>query len=96
MQDLIKALIKAKQSFSKVVKNTKAYNYKYAQLDQVIEAVEGALLENGLIIIQAPYDEDNKIGVSTTIYHESGEKITNVFVTDLFKKDCQAVGSQIT
>jgi len=96
MQELIKALIKAKQSFKTVVKNTKAFNYKYAQLDQVLEAIDEALSDNGLVVVQEPYGGEDLLGITTTLWHESGEKIESAFRTKLFKADCQAVGSQLT
>ncbi len=96
MQDLIKALIKAKDDFKDIVKDTKAFNYKYAALDQVISVTRAPLSNNGLVVIQSPISEGDKVGVRTTLYHEGGASISYDFVTDLFKKDCQAVGSQVT
>ena len=57
--DLVTALIKAKAEFT-AVKRTKKANvtanreYKYAELDGVIDAVEEALGKHGLVVLQFP------------------------------------------
>lgn len=46
-------LLKALQAMKNPTKNTQAYNYKYATLDQVLDIVKPALFEQGLYMRQA-------------------------------------------
>ncbi|MBO3463467.1 ERF family protein, partial [Aetokthonos hydrillicola] len=54
MQELIKALIKAKSEFSNIQKDrvNPHFKHKYATLDAVLDAVTPALGKHGLAVVQ--------------------------------------------
>lgn len=51
------------------------YNYSYAPLDEILKLVRPLLAKNELSIVQAPYDNEGKISISTTLLHSSGEYV---------------------
>jgi len=94
---LFKAMVKAQADFKKIDRSKSGYNYRYAPLDVVRNAVVPTLTKHGLTVIQFPIStDDDRIGVETTLAHESGESITRSFTTKLHKQDPQSVGSAIT
>lgn len=66
-------LMKALQAMANPVKDTKGHNYKYAQLDQVMEIVKPALYANGLAIKQGigPDYSDGKPLLITEVFDET-------------------------
>jgi hypothetical protein len=91
---LIAALIKAKRGFQPVRKtaDNPYFKSKYAPLENIIGATDEALLENGLCVVQTVIDND----LVTTIYHESGQSISDKLPLRPVKNDPQALGSAIT
>ncbi|MBW4591155.1 ERF family protein [Aetokthonos hydrillicola Thurmond2011] len=81
MQELIKALIKAKSEFSNIQKDrvNPHFKHKYATLDAVLDAVTPALGKHGLAVVQTTALESNKTVLQTHLYHESGECITSIY-----------------
>jgi ERF superfamily len=55
MKELYSSLLKARQSFGKIIKSKINPHYKnrYADLDSILEAVEPSLHSNGLFIVQS-------------------------------------------
>ena len=94
--ELYKALASAQAEFDTVDRTTKGYNYKYAPLDVVRAAVLPTLHKHGLVVVQFPINDDERIGVETILAHNSGQSISRKFVTPLSKKDPQSVGSALT
>lgn len=93
MQELIKALIKAKGAFTPIAKDkvNPHYKSKYSSLDAVLAAVEPALAKNGLVIThQATGGE-----FITTLHHESGESISSALPLPTFA-DPQKMGSYLS
>lgn len=82
LRELIPALIRAKNSFDPVLKDTKNpfYNSKYADLAGIIKATETQLSDNGLVIIQSPEGSANCSGVTTMLLHISGEFIVGTLL----------------
>jgi hypothetical protein len=85
MSELIKALVAAHKELppltrSKTV-NTGRYEYSYCPLDEQISLTKGTLAKHGLCIVQALTSiqdgivPSNKLGLSTTLCHVSGETI---------------------
>lgn len=72
------------------------FKSKYADLGSVILALKEAFAENGLSYMQAPIMQDNAVGVTTRVMHESGEWIEETLMLPLAKMDAQAAGSAIT
>ena len=75
--ELIKALAKAKTEFKPVAKTGKNSAFagsKYARLEDIIEATQEALSNNGLVLVQTFDIGNNDIVImTTTLYHESGQ-----------------------
>jgi hypothetical protein len=98
MKNLIPALIKAKQSFSRIEKDAKNpfLKNKYATLDSILSAVEPALLENGLFITQLVESDDRGSYLRTVLYHESGEYLESSRYDLPEVNDSQKFGAAIT
>lgn len=90
------AMLKAQGEFDKVTRTDEAFNYKYAPLDRVIEATRSGLQKNGLVIMQFPINEDDRVGIKTILAHESGETLESQYTTSSYKKDPQGIGALIT
>jgi ERF superfamily len=81
INELVAALCKARPHFKPIVKDleNRAFNYKYAPLEEVLEAIAGPLAEQGLVLSYEPdYSADGETGVITYLYHTSGQWISNL------------------
>lgn len=76
LDELLKALASAREEFVQINKRTKGYNYKYADLAEVMEAVGEPLNKNGLTIFHQPDWEANPPMNVTTLMHTSGQFMT--------------------
>lgn len=76
--------------------NNPFHKSKYADLPSVLKAVKSSLNKNGISVFQFPISEENKIGVSTMLLHESGEYLRGSFLMPLEKQTPQSAGSAIT
>lgn len=76
-KELFTALAKAQAEMPTAVKNTSGYNYKYADLAEIIKISRPSLTKNGLSVIQiiVPGNEDNPSMLNTMLCHSSGEYI---------------------
>lgn len=77
MKDWAEAFTAAQADFQPIAKRHEAtigqsYSYKYADLNDVLEAVRPVLNKHGLSIAQSTVSEEGQIGVVTRIYHTSG------------------------
>ncbi|MEH2294014.1 ERF family protein [Nostoc sp.] len=97
MQELIKALIKAKAEFNSIQKDgtNPHFKKKYATLDAVLAAVTPALGKHGLVIIQTTEICEGKTVLQTHLYHESGESITSNYPLPEIS-DSQKFGAALT
>ncbi len=97
MQELIKALIKAKAEFSPIHKDrvNPHFKHKYATLDAVLDAVTPALGKHGLAVVQTTALSDGKTVLQTHLYHESGECLTSVYPLPEIS-DSQKFGAALT
>ncbi|MCC5654740.1 ERF family protein [Nostoc sp. XA013] len=97
MQELIKALIKAKAEFNPIQKDgtNPHYKRKYATLDAVLDAVTPALGKYGLVIIQTTEIFEGKTVLRTHVFHESGESITSTYPLPEIS-DSQKFGAALT
>lgn len=75
-----------------------AFRSKYADLASVWDAIRDPLTRNGLCVVQFPCPaQDGSVGLVTTLLHESGESISQVFYMPVKdKSNAQAVGSALT
>ena len=95
---VVSALIKAKRNFVPAVKNKKNdfFKSKYVPLDAVIDVTEGALLAEGLVIVQTSVFDGNHNLLRTSLIHESGEWIQGEYMMKPLKDDPQGHGSAMT
>ena len=99
--ELSKALVKAQAELANPKRMAKNdfLNYKYAKLEEVINVSKIPLANNGLVIIQAPSQEDNWVHVTTRLQHESGEYMESTLSMPLppqSKNMAQEIGKCIT
>lgn len=97
LDKLAKAMSKAQAELTGVVKDSKAYNYLYADLHACIEACREALANNELCILQTNVPSENAVIVETTLLHSSGQFVTGQLSMPFGqKKDPQTIGAIIT
>jgi hypothetical protein len=70
---IIPALIAAQAEFPTIGKDASGYNYKYATLASVVEAVRPTLKEHGLAFAQLVVGSSDLV---TILMHESGQTLT--------------------
>lgn len=93
------AFIKAKKAFGAVLKgkNNPAFKSKYADLGACLEAVDEALLDNGIALIQETFLDETGVTVETVFIHESGESMRGGKLhMPASKQDPQGYGSALT
>jgi hypothetical protein len=99
MQKIATAFVKAKKAFSPALKDktNPAFRSKYADLGACLEAVNDALLENGIAVYQETHDDATGVTVETVFLHESGETMrSGKFHVPAAKQDPQGYGSALT
>ncbi len=106
MKELIPALIKARRQFKPIKKDktNPFFKSKYADLDSVLESVNEALNDNGLLVSQSvsliTLTENGEISplpiLTTTLWHESGESLESAEYPLPRTDDPQKLGSAIT
>ncbi|MCE3234032.1 MAG: hypothetical protein K0Q50_212 [Vampirovibrio sp.] len=88
------------QSEVELKKNKKGYNYKYADLLAVYEAIEVNLTDSGLVVVQTLDDtgvQPDQVLIITRIYHiESGQYVESRLMMLSGNRDPQGLGSAIT
>ena len=86
MKAIASALVKAQREFGPALKSSTNPHFRsrYADLSACIEAVIGALNNNGIYLMQLTDEHDGGVKVSTVFIHESGEQLTggSLFPTD--------------
>jgi len=93
------AFIKAKQAFGPALKDktNPAFRSKYADLGACLEAVDDALLANGIAMYQETFEDTTGVTVETVFLHESGEMIrSGKLHVPASKQDPQGYGSALT
>lgn len=98
LTNLAPALLKARAAFDPVLKDATNPHFrnKYASLSAVLGAVDGALSENGISVLQFPADGAHGPGLTTMLLHESGEHIQGTTSIPLSKTDPQGWAAGIT
>ena len=99
MQKIAPAFIKAKRAFMPAMKDktNPAFRSKYADLGACLEAVDDALLEQGIALYQETFMDDTGVTVETVFLHESGEMIRGGKLhVPASKMDPQGFGSALT
>lgn len=75
-----------------------SYSYKYADLSDIWDAIRGPLRMNGLAVTQqlcGPVGSP-EVGITTTIWHESGQCDSSTIYVSSAGKNPQEVGSLLT
>ncbi len=99
MQKIAVAFIKAKMAFSPALKDrtNPHFKSKYADLGACLDAVDDALLANGIAVYQETFLDDSGVTVETVLLHESGESIRcGKLHVPAAKQDPQGYGSALT
>ena len=99
MKQIAAAFVKAKRDFGPALKDktNPAFRSKYADLGACIDAVEDALLANGIAFIQETFEDATGVTVQTVFLHESGEVIhCGKLHVPASKQDPQCYGSALT
>lgn len=96
--ELFTALSAAQGEIKNPLADSEAYNYKYADLNKVIEAIRAPFAKNGLAVMQMVGKlENNTITVTTLLTHKSGQYVsTTTKMPVVVSKGAQGVGSAIT
>jgi hypothetical protein len=71
-------LMAAMQLMGNPVKDTKGHNYKYAQLDQVMDVVKPALYANGLAVRQGVKVDGDLLTLETVVFDDDNERVMDV------------------
>jgi hypothetical protein len=98
MKLITAALIAAKAKFTPIHKNkiNPHFNFKYATLDEILEAISPALFANNLLLIQPTIVKDNLTVLKTLLIHaESGEQIESELTIPAIT-DPQKLGAAMT
>ena len=99
MKLIAAAFIKAKKEFSPALKDktNPAFRSKYADLGACLEAVNEALLNNGIALVQRTFEDSTGVTVETVFLHESGETMeSGKLHVPAAKSDPQGFGSALT
>jgi ERF superfamily len=100
---LMTALALAKAAFSPVLKLNENPGFKrngkaskYADLATAIEATEGPLLANGIVVSQFPVNDGERVGALTLLTHSSGEYMGEAFTLPLGQQNAQTGVAAVT
>lgn len=99
MKEISTAFVKAQKEFGAAHKtsNNPFFKSKYADLTVVVDAVLGALNNNGIALIQNCHESDTGVVVETIFLHESGQTIScGKLSVPAAKNDPQGYGSALT
>lgn len=99
--ELSTALAKAQGELTDPEKNTKGYNYKYADLPIMLKTIRPVLTKHDLSFVQfTSGGDDNFVQVTTRLMHKSGEWMESTFSMPIeIKKGmslAQNIGSTLT
>lgn len=99
MKQVAAALVKAQKEFGPALKTSTNPHFrsKYADLGACVEAVVGALNNNGIYLMQLTEERENGVCVQTQFIHESGEIMSggSLFMP-ASKIDAQGFGSALS
>lgn len=93
-QTIISRLLEAREGFKDIQKRAENpyYKSKYADLNEIISAIETAMAEQGIIVVQ--YVEENAL--HTVLYDVDGHELRCGAIPLLAASDMQKLGSAIT
>lgn len=79
INELAEALCKVQHRIEDAAKDRDGYNYKYADLSQILQIVRPALTDFGLSVSQFPCDGGENIALDTILMHSSGQWLSNKY-----------------
>lgn len=99
--DLAAALVAFQASAPTINKGRTAdmgqYSYKYADLTDIWDAIREPLKANGLAVTQSlTGGSTGFMGIKTTLWHKSGQHVSDIVEMDVSRRTPQQVGSQVT
>ena len=84
-------------SVEAIKKDKKGYNYKYADINAVLDVIRPRLSENGLVIIQNLKKEETGYNLNTKLINiDNPDEFLEIDIPLFFKQDMQGLGSAIT
>ena len=99
MNNIAKAFVAAKREFAPALKTSTNPHFKskYADLAGCLEAINEALLNNGIAVYQETYEDMTGVTVETVFLHESGESLRGGKLhVPASKQDPQGYGSALS
>lgn len=99
IKNLAAALVKAKKSFRPALKDKTNPHFRsqYADLGNCIDAVDDALLANGIFMYQETFENETGVSVETVLMHESGDVLRcGKLYLPASKLDAQGYGSALS
>ncbi len=99
MEKIAPAFIRAKLAFAPALKDktNPAFRSKYADLGACLDAVDDALLSQGIALMQETFLDETGVTVETVFIHESGETMRcGKLHVPAAKHDPQGYGSALT
>ena len=98
IHELAKALAGAQSEIQAAAKGkvNPHFNSRYADLASVWEAVRAPLTKHGLSVVQLPLSDGDRVGVSTTLLHQSGQWLRGTLWGKPDKPGPQALVSCVT
>lgn len=99
MKEISAALVRAQKNFGPALRNAANPHFRsrYADLAACLDAVQPALNESGIAILQKAVPCDTGVAVETVLVHESGETIScGTLHVPASKNDPQGYGSALT
>lgn len=99
MKQIATAFVAAKRAFGPALKTSlnPHLKNKYAGLGECLDAVDEALLANGIALMQETFEDATGITIETVFLHESGESLRcGRLHVPAAKQDAQGYGSALT
>jgi len=97
IKEIAVALNKLQSELQTVSKDSKGYNYKYADYASIWNILREPLTKNGLSVVQDATSSDDGVSVTTTLIHTSGEWMSfGPLLVPMGKRDAHSTGSSIT
>lgn len=105
MSEISKALVAAQEQFPPIHKTKEVevrtktggkYTFSYSPLEDILTAVRPILNGHGLAVVQIAQSGEGTVGVSTCLFHESGQTIQGGAVMAKAPESPQEMGSLIT
>lgn len=90
------SLCKMQFALPTIEKKRNGYNFKYADLSDIWEAIRKPLRDNGFSLIQLVQSEEGKNYIITKLFHMSGEVIESKTLIEFTAKKFQDVGTALT